>query len=104
RIERRLGRRNHFDVEPFEQRPGPELGLAETGIDAIEYAVGCFRRQTLADAEDLVKRVIEPNPGRRAAKNVVMPRKHAPDIARIALDRAAVAAWNRRILQRHPLA
>ena len=87
RIERRFGGRQHLDVEPLEQRARPELRLArDSALMRSKHAVGRFRRQSLVDAEHRRERVVEPEPRRRAAEQVVMRGESPPDLARVLLD------------------
>src|SRR5205823_6484922 len=92
RIARRIGRREHFDVEALEQRPRQELGGRELLRDLVVDARGCLTRQAVADAEDLVQLVIEPGAGGRAAEQVVLVGEPLPDFARICLDGCAPPA------------
>src|SRR5207344_3374545 len=64
RVERRLGSRDHLDVEALEQRAGTELRSRETRIDVIERAVGGFGREPFGAAEYRRERVVEPDPRR----------------------------------------
>ena len=59
-IERRFGRRDHFDVEALEQRARTIRVVGEALVDPVEVAVGAFGCQSLVDAEHRVKRVVEP--------------------------------------------
>ena len=45
RIERRLGGRDHLDVEALEQRPRPERRCGQRRVDAVEIAVGGLGRR-----------------------------------------------------------
>src|SRR5947208_14529012 len=55
--------------------------LCETGVDAVVIAVGALGRQPLADAEQRIEHVIEPDAGRRAAKQMAMRSEPMPDRA-----------------------
>ncbi len=72
RVGRRVGRRQHLDVEALEQRARPELGRGELLDDCVVHARGRLTRQSLAHAEHLVQLVIEPRRARRAAKQVIV--------------------------------
>src|SRR6185503_17102910 len=87
-----------------EQCAGTELRPRETPIDVIERAVGRFCREAFGAAEHRRERVVEPDPRRRAAKQVIVPGERAPYLARVALDGAAVAPRNAEILEPDPLA
>jgi hypothetical protein len=50
RIERRLGRRDHFDVEALEQRSRAKLGSGEMVIDVIEQPVRRLGSEPFPDA------------------------------------------------------
>src|ERR1700693_3282926 len=104
RIERRLGGRNHLDVEALEQRARTKRWKSKTFVDVIEQAIGGFGRQTLLNAEDLVERVIEPEARGRASEQVIVGREGSPDLARILFAAAAIAARNAEILEPYALA
>ena len=56
------------------------------------------------DAEQLAERLVEPEPRRRAAEQMIVLGERAPDLSRVGLDRAAVAARDAQLLERHALA
>jgi hypothetical protein len=69
-ILRALGGGQGLDVEAVEQRPGPE-GLGGQGlVDGVEIEVRGRLAQEHLQAEHLAEHVVEPQPGRRAAKQV----------------------------------
>src|SRR5204863_4098232 len=104
RIERRLGRRDHFDVEALEQRAGTKLGSGETGVDVIEQPVRGFGGQPFADAEHLVERMIEPDARRRSPEKRIVAGEGMPDLARIPFDCSTVMPSDAEILEAHTLA
>src|SRR5262249_58870329 len=70
----------------------------------IVDAIGRRCREPFANAEDLGKDVVEPEPRGRPAKQVPMLREKAPDGARVALDGPAVRARHAERLERDALA
>ena len=79
-------------------------GSSEAFADAVEIVVRGVGREPHRHAEQLGESLVEPEPRRGPAEQVVALREGAPDLARIGLDRAAVLARNAHVLQRHVLA
>ena len=69
-VERRLGRRQHLDVEALEEGPGPELGPLQAGADVFVVVVRGLHRQAVLEAEDIGEHLVEPHRGRRTAEQV----------------------------------
>ena len=103
-IERRLGRRDHFDVKALEQRPRAKLGPGETAVDEIEHTVRRLGSEPFADAEHFVERVIEPEARRRSPEKRIAVGENVPDLARVLLDRSTVAPRNAEVLEADALA
>ena len=74
--------------------------LCETGVDAVVIAVGALGRQPLADAEQRIEHVIEPDAGRRAAKQMKVIAKNLPDAPMIRFNFTAIDSGNTQILKR----
>ncbi len=104
RIERALGRGDHLDLEALEQGARPEIRPGEAFADAVEIVVGGLRREPHRHAEQLGEGLVEPQPRRRAAKQVIVLGELAPDLACVGLDRSAVLARDAHLLERHALA
>jgi hypothetical protein len=102
-VERALGRRDHLDPEPLEQRAGPEFLARETIGDPVVYAVRRLRRQSLVDPEDLLEGMVEPEARRGPSEQVKMRREAPPDGAGVLLDRPAVGARHAQLLERDAL-
>src|SRR5215471_12466329 len=98
-IERGLGGCQDLDVESLEQSARPELRFRETVVDGVEDAVCRFGGQSLADAEDLLERVVEPDSRRSAAEQVIVCSEASPDLARIWLHSATITPRDRQVLQ-----
>jgi hypothetical protein len=103
-VQRRLGGGQHLDVEPFEQRPGPERRLGEASGDRVVHLVGGVRAQRRLDAEHGGEGPLQPQPRRRAAEQVPVLREQPPDGPRVLLDRRAVAGRYAQPLRRDALA
>ena len=103
-IVRRIGGAERLDVEPLEQRPWAERRLGQPAGDLVVDPLGRRRIQPLGHAEDVVQLGIEPQPGRRAAEQVIPVGEALPDAAVILLDRRAIAAGDAQRLERHALA
>ncbi len=104
RIERRFGRRDHFDVETLEQRARTELGRREARVDPVEAAVRRLGRQPFVDAEHRRERVVEPHARGRAAEQVKVFGERVPYPARVRRDRTAIVARNAQVLESYALA
>jgi hypothetical protein len=89
-ILRALGGGQGLDVEAVEQRPGPE-GLGGQGlVDGVEIEVRGLGRSGTPEAEHLAEHVVEPQPGRRAAKQVEVLGQQPPGLARIGVGTPAL--------------
>ena len=102
-VERALGRGDDLDVEPLEQRARPELGPRQAVGDVVVVGVGGLGRQAVVEAEDRLEGMVEPEPRRRAAQQVVVLGEAAPDRAAVGLGRAAVGARHAEVGERHAL-
>ena len=61
-VERRFGRGQELDPEPVEERPGPEVGLVQSGGHVVVDLVGGRGVETHADPEHLAQGVVHPDP------------------------------------------
>src|SRR5438045_2175558 len=86
RIERRLGRCDDLDVELVIEGARAEFGLGQTFADAVEVTIGCRCGKALLETEQGCKYVVEPEPRRGAAKEVVVFREFPPDSPRFSID------------------
>ena len=79
RIQRRIGRREHFQVESFVQRTRQKLRRAQFFRDGVEVQIrGCFR-EPLLHSKQFLKGEVQPQARWRSAKQVVMAGENAPD-------------------------
>ena len=62
---------------------GRNSGVAQPFLDRVVVRVGVVLAQSLLQAELLLKGVVQPQARRSSAKQVVVARKDAPDLARI---------------------
>ena len=90
RIARRIGRREHVDVEALEERARTELRRRESLGNGVVRPVRVVAIEHL-DTKQLVQLVIEPEPGRRPTKDVVILGESPPCVAGIAFDRNTIA-------------
>ena len=102
-VERALGGGDHLDAEAVEQRARPELRAGEAVGDMVVVVVGGLGREPPVEAEHRLERVVEPEPRRRAAQQVVVLGEAAPDRAAVGLGRAAVGARHAEVGERHAL-
>ena len=102
-VERPFGGRDDLDVETLEQRTRAVVVPLQLFGDCIVEAVGVFRRQQIVQPEQIGKDVIEPQPRRRAAKQIVVFGEQVPDFPTVRLDRRAVQRRHAEILQPHAL-
>jgi len=103
-IEGAIRCRDDFDIETLEQGARPEGVGHQLGSNRIIAGIGIVGGQRRGDAEQVLQRVVQPEPGRRAAEQVVILGEEAPDPAAIGLDRRAVQRGHPKIFQPDPLA
>jgi hypothetical protein len=100
RVERRIGGRQHLDVEALEERAGQKLRRAQLFGDGVEVEVGGLLREPRFHPEELLEGKIQPQARRGAAKEIIMAGEDAPDLARI----LQLGVANLQIFQRDSLA
>src|SRR5438067_3480211 len=91
RIAGAIGCREHLDPEPLEERARTELRATEPRGNLIVDRLRARAIELLTHTEHVVKLVIEPNPRRRAPKQIVMLTERLPDSPWISLDGRSVA-------------
>ncbi len=83
-VVRALGGREQLDVEAVEQGARAEgVASPELRVDPVVIEVGGRRLERDVDAEHLGEDMVEPEPRRRAAEQVIMRREQPPGLARI---------------------
>ena len=90
RIARRIGRREHVDVEALEERARTELRRREPFGNGVVRPVRVVAIEHL-DTKQLVQLVVEPESSRRTTKDVIMLGESPPRIAGTALDGGMIA-------------
>jgi hypothetical protein len=100
RIERRIGRRQHFQIKTLVKSARQELRRAKFFRDRVEVQIGGRFRQSLIQPEKFLEGEVQPNARRCSAEQIVMASKDVPDSARILQFRLA----NLEILKRDSLA
>ena len=103
-VQRAFRRGDDFDVELLEQRARPEFGPPQRVRDDVIMPIGVVGRQPLAETEQRLERMIQPEARRRARKQPEMLGEAAPNLSRIGLDGTAVDARHAEVFQRHALA
>src|ERR1700722_21024012 len=81
RFERRVRSREHIEAKALIKSARQELGSQQLLRDSVVIKVGGLGREPFAQAEKLLKGIVEPHPGRGSAKEVVAVGKDAPDTA-----------------------
>src|SRR5258708_760622 len=84
-VDRRFGRGQYFDVESLEERARAKCRGLQGRANLIEVAVGSRLFENYIDAEDFSEDVIEPQPGRRALKQMETTGKQPPRFPRIGI-------------------
>ena len=103
-VQSAFGGGERFDLEAVKEGAGAEGVLGQAGFDVVIVVIGGFGRQGHVEAEDMFKRMVEPDRRGRAPEQVVVRRQQVPDLARIGFDRAAIDAGDTEIGHRHALA
>ena len=88
RVERPFRGGDDLDPEPVEQRAGAERGGGELFVDGVEIVIRSGAIEHDVDAESLREHPVEPEPRRRAAKQMIVFRQDAPRRARIEIAHA----------------
>ena len=83
RIERRVGGGKDFEAEAFVESARQKFRRAQFFRDGVVIQVGCFAGEQLGEAEEILKGIVEPHAGGRAAKQIVVVGEDAPDASRI---------------------
>ncbi len=78
-VQRRLGGGEDLDVEPLEQRPGPEVRLGEPGRDLVVDGVGGARAKRGVHPEHGAEGLLQPEPRRGAPEQVPVRGEAPPD-------------------------
>ena len=102
-VECAIGGRDRLDPEALVQRPGPVLGPLQPLGDMVIGGVRGFGRQPAVPAEDLLERMLDPQPRRGRAEQVPVRREQPPDRAAVGLGRATIGARHAQPLQRDAL-
>ena len=102
-VERAFGRGDRLDAEALEERARKELRAGEAVGDMVVGGVGGLGGQAAVEAEDRLEGMVEPEPRRGAAQQVVVLGEAAPDRRGVGLDRSAVRARDAEVGQRHAL-
>ena len=102
-VERAVGGGDDFDVEPAEERPRQVLGPRQAVGDVVVGGVGGLGREADVEAEDRLEGVVEPEPRRGAAQQVVVLGEAAPDRSSVGLGLATVGTGNAEVGERHAL-
>src|SRR5258708_5844436 len=90
-----VGRRQHLDVEPLEQRAGTKLRRLQLLGDRVVYERRGGGIQLALNAEYFVQHVLKPRTRGRSAKELPMIDECLPDSARIRLGvRWLAVYWN----------
>src|SRR6185437_11954351 len=79
----RIGGGEDLEVKFIEERAGKIVGFGKLFLDGVEIVIGGFLREALLETEEFLKGVVEPEARRRAAEEIVMLSKDAPDLARV---------------------
>ncbi len=98
-----VGGGQHFHVELLEQRARAKFRFGQLLRNLIINGLRGLAGQLLLDAEHMMQRIINPDAGGRAAKQVEVIGKNLPDFTMILLHRAAVAARDAQVFQRDAL-
>ncbi len=100
RIQWRIRRRQHLDLEPFKQRPRPELRRLQLLGNRVVVLVCRLLAQPLFQPEQLLKLIVQPHARRRSTEQLIVARKCPPHLPRILHHRLP----NLQLIQRYTLA
>ena len=89
-----------LDVETLKERARTKLGCAELPRDLVVDRLRGRTGELHAHAEDLAQLVVDPDPGWRAAEQIVMLAKQLPDLTRVSFT-VAIARRHAEGLDRH---
>ena len=81
-----VGGREDFNFEAIEESARKKIRVGQSLRNGVVIKVGSFSGETLVEIKELLKGIVEPDPSRGAAEQVIVTGKNSPDLTRIASD------------------
>jgi hypothetical protein len=103
-VERTLRRCQDLDIEALEEPARPELGIRQLFADTVEVKIRRLRPERHGHGKQRLERMVEPEPGRCGAKQVIMLGETPPYLAAVGFASFARKPGDAEIVEAHALA